>query len=140
MYFSFSNSLIIHDKNTKELTTVKKVLISCLNLHRFGQFYSFVFSAFNNQLEKLYQTLERVFHQVFKHLEVVKKKLICTSFFNPLLGVGISDETLFLVFVIIITSQTAEASKELLKELTTKNLHLEAYSRRENIRFMNIKE
>ena len=37
-------------------------------------------------------------------------------------------------------TQKAEASKELLKELTAKNLYLEAYSRRENIRFMNIKD
>ena len=27
----------------------------------------FVFSAFNDQFEKLYRTLERVFHQVYKH-------------------------------------------------------------------------
>ena len=33
-----------------------------LNLHRFWRFYSFVFSAFNDQFEKLYQTLETVFH------------------------------------------------------------------------------
>ena len=37
-------------------------------------------------------------------------------------------------------TQKAEVSKELLKELTAKNLYLEAYSRRENIRFMNIKD
>ena len=46
------------------ITTVKEVLISCLNLHRFWQFNSFVFSAFNDQFEKLYQTIEAVFHQV----------------------------------------------------------------------------
>ena len=37
-------------------------------------------------------------------------------------------------------TQKAEASKELLKELTAKNLYLESYSRRENIRFMNIED
>ena len=36
----------------------------------FGDFYSFVSSSFNDQFEKLYQTLERVFHQVSKHLEL----------------------------------------------------------------------
>ena len=61
----FSNSLIIHDENTKEITTVK-ILISCYNLHRFWQFYSFVYSAFNDWFEKLYQTLEMVVRQVAK--------------------------------------------------------------------------
>ena len=37
-------------------------------------------------------------------------------------------------------TQKAEASKELLKELTAKNLYLEAYSRGESIRFMNIED
>ena len=67
---AFSKSLIIHDENTKEITTVKEVLISCLNLHRFWQFHSFGFSSFNDQFEKLYQTLETVFLQVSKRLEV----------------------------------------------------------------------
>ena len=34
-YLKFLNSLIIHDKNTKEITTVKEVLLSCLNLSRY---------------------------------------------------------------------------------------------------------
>ena len=37
-------------------------------------------------------------------------------------------------------TQKAEASKELLNDLTTKTLNLEAYSRRKNIKFMNIGE
>ena len=37
-------------------------------------------------------------------------------------------------------TQKAKASKELLNDLTTKTLYLEAYSRRKNIRFMNIGE
>ena len=37
-------------------------------------------------------------------------------------------------------TQKAETSKELLNDLTAKNLYLEAYLRRENIRFMNIGE
>ena len=52
-----TNSLITHDKNT-----LMEDLVSCLNLHGFWQFFSFVFSAFNDQFEKLYQTP--------KHLEV----------------------------------------------------------------------
>ena len=53
---------------TTEITTVKDVGISCLNLHRFWRFYSFVFSAFNDQFEKLHQTLETVLHQVSEHI------------------------------------------------------------------------
>ena len=34
----FSNSLISHDKNSTEITDVKEVLMSCLNLHHFGNF------------------------------------------------------------------------------------------------------
>ena len=98
---NFSNSLIIHDENPKEITTVKEVGIPGLNLHRFWRLSSFVFSVFNEQFEKLYQTLERMFHQVFKHLKWVKKKLGCASFFNLLCGIWISDETLFLVFDIL---------------------------------------
>ena len=88
----FSNLQIIHDENTREITTVTEVLISCLYLHRF--FFDFipspVFSAFNDQFEKLYQTLKTVFDQVFKHL--VEPSSRC---------VWISDETLFLVFDIL---------------------------------------
>ena len=62
LFISISQTLIIHDENTKKITDVKKVLISCRNLHGLWQFHSFVFSAFNDQFEKLYQTLETVFH------------------------------------------------------------------------------
>ena len=43
--------------------------------------------------EKLYQTLERLFHQIIQTFR---------SSFNPLLSVWISDETLFLVFDILL--------------------------------------
>ena len=36
-----------------------------------------------NSFEKLYQTLERVFPPISKHLEVGLKKLGCASFFQP---------------------------------------------------------
>ena len=51
--------------------------------------------------EKLYQTLERVFHQISKHFEGGYKNSTCTSFLNPLLSVWVSDETVFLVFDIL---------------------------------------
>ena len=54
--FLFSNSLIIHDENTKEIPAVKEVWMLGFNLHRFSQFYSFVFSAFNDRFENLLDT------------------------------------------------------------------------------------
>ena len=80
---------IIHDKNTKEIATMKDVLISCLNLQRFWQFYSFIFSACNNQLKSYIKHSKECF---------ILKKLGCALFFNPLHGIWISDETLFLLF------------------------------------------
>ena len=59
----FSNSLIIHEEKTKEISTVKEVWIC----DRFGYV-----------------------------------KLAAPRFFNPLLSVWISDETLFLVFDILL--------------------------------------
>ena len=50
----FLNSLIINHENIKEITTVKDVGIPGLNLQRFWRFYSFVFSAFIDQFDKLY--------------------------------------------------------------------------------------
>ena len=38
-----------------------------------------------------------MFHPISRHLEVGLKKLGCASFFNPLLSVWMSDETLFVV-------------------------------------------
>ena len=63
----FSNSLIIHEDKTKEISTVKEVWIC----DRFG------------------------------YVKWVKKNSAAPRFFNPLLSVWISDETLFLVFDIL---------------------------------------
>ena len=48
------------------------------------------FSKNYEWFEKPYQKLERVFHQVSKHLEVGQKNSAAPRFFNPLLGVWIS--------------------------------------------------
>ena len=84
----FSNSLIIHEEKTKE-----GGLIGDPNYHKIRCF-EFLQELFFKCFEKLYQTLERVFHQI--------SKVGGTSFFQP--SVWICDETLFLVFDIIITS------------------------------------
>ena len=99
---NFSNSIIIHAEKTKEITTVKEVWICELNYHKIWWTFVLIFSKNYEWFEKLYQTFERVFHPISKYLEVGLKKLGCASFFQPLLGVWISDETLFLVFHILL--------------------------------------
>ena len=98
----FSTSIIIHAEKTKEITTVKEVWICELNYHKIWWTFVLIFSKNYEWFEKLYQTFERVFHLISKYLEVGLKKLGCASFFQPLLGVWISDETLFLVFDILL--------------------------------------
>ena len=66
----FSNSLIIHEEKTKEITTVKEVWICDPNYHKIRRSFALIFSKNYQCLEKLYQTLERVFHQISKHFEV----------------------------------------------------------------------
>ena len=68
---NFSNSLIIHEKEkTKEITTVKEVWICDPNYHKIRRSFALIFSKNYQCFEKLYQTLERVFHQISKHFEV----------------------------------------------------------------------
>ena len=98
----FSNSLIIHEEKTKEITTVKEVRICDPNYHKIRRSFALIFSKIYQCFEKLYQTLERVFHQISKHFEVGLKNSAAPRFFNPLLSVWISDETLFLVFDILL--------------------------------------
>ena len=66
---SFSNSLIIHEDKTKEITTVKEVWICDPNYHKIRRSFALIFSKNYQCFEKLYQTLERVFHQISKHFE-----------------------------------------------------------------------
>ena len=66
----FSNSLIIHEEKTKEITTVKEVWICDPNYHKIRRSFALIFSKNYQCFEKLYQTLERVFHQISKHFEV----------------------------------------------------------------------
>ena len=75
---------------------MKEVWLPGLSLQRFWQFYSFVLSIFNDQFEKLYQTLTGESHQVSKHLEVAP------HFSTHFLMCGHPDETLFLVFDILL--------------------------------------
>ena len=60
--------------------------------------YLILISIFLVSIEKIYQTLETVFHRLAKHLEFHQKYSAARRIFISLLGVWISDETLSLVF------------------------------------------
>ena len=97
----FSNSLIIHQEKTKKITTATAVWISDPNYHKIFPTLALNFSKNYWSFEKPYQTLESVFHQISKQLEVVLKNSAAPRFFNLLLSVWISDGTLFAVFDIL---------------------------------------
>ena len=52
--------------------------------------------------EKKYQTFDTVFHHEMKHLEVRQKYSAARRIFNSLLGVSSGDETLHLLFDILL--------------------------------------
>ena len=52
--------------------------------------------------EKKYQTFDTVFHHQMKHLEVRQKYSAARRIFNSLLGVSCGDETLHLMFDILL--------------------------------------
>ena len=52
--------------------------------------------------EKKYQTFDTVFHHQMKHLEVHQKYSTARRIFNSLLGVSSGDETLHLMFDMVL--------------------------------------
>ena len=56
--------------------------------------------------EKKYQTFDTVFHHQMKHLEVRQKYSAARRIFNSLLGVSSGDETLHLMFDILLQTQS----------------------------------
>ena len=56
--------------------------------------------------EKKYQTFDTVFHHQMKHLEVRQKYSAARRIFNSLLGVSSGDETLHLMFDILLNLLT----------------------------------
>ena len=54
--------------------------------------------------EKKYQTFDTVFHHQMKHLEVRQKYSAARRIFNSLLGVSSGDETLHLMFDILLAT------------------------------------
>ena len=71
--------------------------------------------------EKKYQTFDTVFHHQMKHLEVRQKYSAARRIFNSLLRVSSGDETLHLMFDILLETQTV--SLELSRKFLTFTLH-----------------
>ena len=61
--------------------------------------------------EKKYQTFDTVFHHQMKHLEVRQKYFAARRIFNSLLGVLSGDETLHLMFDILLAILSVHSSK-----------------------------
>ena len=79
--------------------TVNDVWISNLNNKDFyAWFYFSIFSLVLVLIEKIYQTLETVFHRLSKHLEFRQKYSAARRIFNSLLGVWKCGETRSFVF------------------------------------------
>ena len=57
--------------------------------------------------EKKYQTFDTVFHHQMKHLEVCQKYSAARRIFNSLLGVSSGDETLHLMFDILLPNSVS---------------------------------
>ena len=77
---NFSNSLIIHKEKTKEIITEKEVWIRDPNYHKIRWTLALNFSKKYQCFEKLWQTLERKFHQVSKHFKVRLRLFFSTHF------------------------------------------------------------
>ena len=65
-------------------------------------FASFISPSKMILFEKKYQTFDTVFHHQMKHLEVRQKYSAVRRIFNSLLGVSSGDETLRLMFDILL--------------------------------------
>ena len=65
--------------------------------------------------EKKYQTFDTVFHHQMKHLEVRQKYSAARRIFNSLLGVSSGDETLHLMFDILLENVAIFCKESVLK-------------------------
>ena len=73
--------------------------------------------------EKKYQTFDTVFHHQMKHLEVRQKYSAARRIFNSLLGVSSGDETLHLMFDILLLMLQVHHFQSFSKTLSTVNEH-----------------
>ena len=79
----FSNSLIIYEEKTKEITTVKEVWICDPNYHKIWRRFALIFSKnYLNALRTYIKHSKEYFNRYPKTSKLVKKKLGCTLFFS----------------------------------------------------------
>ena len=64
--YYISNSLIIHEENTKEINTETEFGYVMKHLHKIKPTFISIFSLNTDLFEMLYQTFGRVFHQVIQ--------------------------------------------------------------------------
>ena len=64
--YYISNSLIIHEENTKEINTETEFGYVMKHLHKIKPTFVSIFSLNTDLFQMLYQTLGRVFHQVIQ--------------------------------------------------------------------------
>ena len=79
--YYFSNSLIIHRAETKKIITVMEVWIPVL-ISIDLRFYFSVLSLVFVSIQKIYQTLETMFHWLSKHLEFRQKYAAACGIFK----------------------------------------------------------
>ena len=97
----FSNSLIIHREKTKEFTTVKEVWICDPNIIII-KFCKPLLSIPLRVINALRSYIKHVKESSFRYPNLVKTIRLCLGF-SPIFSVfGNSDETLFLVFEILL--------------------------------------
>ena len=77
---TMSHVLIWYGKRaySPEIMTVIVIGLSDVKWYRFLRFHFSVFSLFSVSIEKIYQTLKTVFHQITKHPKLVKNTLFST--------------------------------------------------------------
>ena len=97
--YNFSNSLIIQKPKTKR----KSCTATCLDIWwKTPRFCILNFPFKISLFEELYQTLITVFHHNIKNLKVHQKIIRYTSYFQLSSQCLVCDETLFLVFDILL--------------------------------------
>ena len=78
--------------------------------------------------EKKYQTFDTVFHHQMKHLEVRQKYSATRRIFNSLLGVSSGDETLCLMFDILLNNWKGHSSLTSLSQFLYDLFHIWIYT------------
>ena len=99
-------------RKQRKLQTWRRFGCVILIIIKFGELLLWISPRIINGLRSYIKLSKGRFIRYPHTLKLVEKKIGCASFFQPLLGVWISDETLFLVFDILLEAlKTAEVKK-----------------------------